>query len=424
MSEDYEVGITLALTDDASVGIAAVQRDLLRLDQAMAHSAVGLAELRAIASIVLKDADAGVRRAAGLAAAPAPRTTARATKAEVQSDGTPAAPEVVRMAPMASVAAVTMPMEPVAAPVSVPPIASKGIEAASKTPVAPGALPPAAAPAAPMTQPATREDVALPPRPSTPPVVVEADQARPISVAAAGAPITTALPGAPLALPPMPVTAPTVPDAGFAAKPSAPIAPAPTSPSIAQPAAPIVLQIPVSVDASRSQAPSQPHFAAPVSTVERVTTREIPRMPELAEIGRSAVPSGLMKAERAAVQPVAIMAASPDATAIRLKQELPYQVGNEDPFNGRAPNAPLNEFRRDNGRSEAAGAPIPTGNAPAPSMALTREQPTMSGDVILDGQKVGRWMSDRLTRDAGRPPNGPTGFDPSRSPAWPGATVS
>jgi hypothetical protein len=60
-----------------------------------------------------------------------------------------------------------------------------------------------------------------------------------------------------------------------------------------------------------------------------------------------------------------------------------------------------------------SAVPPPDGEAPRSS----------GGDVFLDGVRVGRWMADRMERDAGRPPVGPTFFDPRQSPAWPGATV-
>ncbi len=422
MSDDYEVGITLALTDDASVGIAVVQRDLLLLDQAMAQSAVGLAELRAFASIALRDADVEVRRAAGLAAAPLPAATARPAKAEVPPEEAPAAPGGVQMKPTAS-AAVAPPMAPAAMAMPVPRAVTPEREAESKTMVAPQALPVAAAPAAPMAEPVRPDSVTVPAAPSLPPNVVEVERARPSVSAAAAAPMAFALPSAPLAAPPLPV-APAAAEAGVAAASAAPVAAPITGSSFARPAAPIVMPVPVSTEAMPSPALPQQRSAAPVTIVERVTTRDMPRTPELAEIGRSAMPSRPVEAQRAPVQPVAVMAAAPDAAAVRPEPELADPAWREDPRDGRMQGAPMDRPRRDDGRREAAGAPMPAGNAPAAPAASAREQTTMSGDVILDGQKVGRWMSDRMTRDVGRPPNGPTGFDPSRSPAWPGATVA
>ncbi len=128
-----------------------------------------------------------------------------------------------------------------------------------------------------------------------------------------------------------------------------------------------------------------------------------------------------MDAERAAVQQAATPPAWPvDGVSEPERWPLPARRGD----GVRRPAAPLDEAPRRDLRNEAMAAPMPAAYAPAAPTAPTREQPTISGDVILDGQKVGRWMSDRMTRDAGRPPNGPTGFDPSRSPAWPGATVA
>ncbi len=77
----------------------------------------------------------------------------------------------------------------------------------------------------------------------------------------------------------------------------------------------------------------------------------------------------------------------------------------------------------------ASGTQAPAGSvsAPAalampavPAAAAASTGPTQ-GDVFLDGTRVGRWMSDRLARDADRPQSGVTGFDPRLGPAWPGS---
>ena len=51
----------------------------------------------------------------------------------------------------------------------------------------------------------------------------------------------------------------------------------------------------------------------------------------------------------------------------------------------------------------------------------TRPEPMQTGRIVMEGYELGRWMTDRLTRDATRPPASATGFDPRLSPAWPGA---
>ena len=40
------------------------------------------------------------------------------------------------------------------------------------------------------------------------------------------------------------------------------------------------------------------------------------------------------------------------------------------------------------------------------------------GPVMLDGRLVGHWLSERMARDASRPPAGPSFFDARQAPAW------
>ena len=56
----------------------------------------------------------------------------------------------------------------------------------------------------------------------------------------------------------------------------------------------------------------------------------------------------------------------------------------------------------------------------APPPAQSQPTITLSGDVILDGARVGRWMTSTLARQAARPPAGPTGPDPRQTPLWSG----
>jgi hypothetical protein len=61
---------------------------------------------------------------------------------------------------------------------------------------------------------------------------------------------------------------------------------------------------------------------------------------------------------------------------------------------------------------------------PPSPVAPTRREPDQAGpthgDVFLDGNRVGTWLSDRLARAASRPQAGATGVDPTLTPAWPG----
>lgn len=69
-------------------------------------------------------------------------------------------------------------------------------------------------------------------------------------------------------------------------------------------------------------------------------------------------------------------------------------------------------------------APQASSSYAPPAASSQVKETSMRGDVFLDGARVGRWMSEQMAREAGRPNTGPTGFDPRRSPAWPGAAVT
>ena len=57
----------------------------------------------------------------------------------------------------------------------------------------------------------------------------------------------------------------------------------------------------------------------------------------------------------------------------------------------------------------------------APSAEPAQNGGGEGGAVYLDGALVGRWLSERLAREASRPGGGATGFDPRMGPSWPGA---
>lgn len=61
--------------------------------------------------------------------------------------------------------------------------------------------------------------------------------------------------------------------------------------------------------------------------------------------------------------------------------------------------------------------------APGPQAAPAAATPPQEGRLLLEGFELGRWLTDRLNRDAARPPAGATGFDPRLSPAWPGPAI-
>lgn len=64
----------------------------------------------------------------------------------------------------------------------------------------------------------------------------------------------------------------------------------------------------------------------------------------------------------------------------------------------------------------AASAVLPPA---APQSSSSPPGPT-GGDVFLDGTRLGHWIATNLSRSAGRPPSGTTGFDPRLGVTWPG----
>lgn len=128
-------------------------------------------------------------------------------------------------------------------------------------------------------------------------------------------------------------------------------------------------------------------------------------------------------------QPVAV---SPIATAFSA---LPTPIAEPT-----APSAPRSISPQQSAmpaRRASAAPKAPTSQATAttrvdaqdratsPSAATQTQSNPMSGsshgEIILDGARLGRWMSDRLARAASRPGSGTTAFDPRISALYPGA---
>ncbi len=71
------------------------------------------------------------------------------------------------------------------------------------------------------------------------------------------------------------------------------------------------------------------------------------------------------------------------------------------------------------GQPQAASAQHPI----APQTQTASATPT-TGDVYLDGTRLGHWVASNLARQASRPPAGGTSFDPRLGISWPGAQQS
>ena len=104
-----------------------------------------------------------------------------------------------------------------------------------------------------------------------------------------------------------------------------------------------------------------------------------------------------------------------DVTVSRLAPALDHSVARLIPAAAR-PDAVASP--------QSSMAPPASSSYAPPAVSPRIKESSMRGDVFLDGAQVGRWMSEQMARDAGRPNTGPTGFDPRRSPAWPGAAVT
>ena len=105
--------------------------------------------------------------------------------------------------------------------------------------------------------------------------------------------------------------------------------------------------------------------------------------------------------------------APPRPTPIQPEHGVPFA-----PNRSAAPSMVPSRSVSPNRFDAPANQPItPDPLSPAQSSSKT----TPHGEIILDGARLGRWMSDRLARAADRPSSGMTGFDPRISPNHAGA---
>lgn len=351
MIDAYTIGITIALEDGVSAGVAAIQQDLLALDRAIQATAAGLLALRRLGQ------QTGVIGSAG----PAPASSHAPASLPSAGPDTPA-PDAIP--PPERIVAPT----PSSAPVALPDHRSNASSAVrlegstvERPPLAPDAGREApqprreqsagAQPTAPRFPFQTTRQNTAEQRPFEPRQVAEFAP-RPIQehrvVAAEFAPHSIQE------------------HRGVAADPPPP--PAPQPDSLADPALPPPPKL----------VPAAPIPAAPAapSTVRR----DPPQWPV------SAAPKEAADSSTSMPRAAPLLAGTPE------HRSVPAQSSHQAP-----------------GRWNAA-SPFPP-----PEAAHVR----LSGDVILDGSRLGRWISDSLTRMAERVPSGSTGFDPRAGVGWP-----
>lgn len=418
MDEVYAIGVTLALENGLSAGLEAARHDLASLDRAIAATATGFSRLSF-------DPPSAVPRA-GPAPVPAPASTPQPAPVDVEHAGavSKAAPE----GSSSSISAVSLAPAPI--PAAVP--ATKGTLA----------TPPPALPAAPPPRTATHhEERALPRSPQTAPDLMAGYSglipAAPAQTIAAPT-VVPSLQGSPAAAPSIAVTPPTV------AAPPTPIAAmlpgALELAGLARVLSPVPIELP-------PVAPVQVNVTPPATSASILSSLQSPS-PEALEVlpakqnvslppvtapARTFVATNVPPRSHTALprMPTSVAPTHPSPPGLPVRQgPLPSMTGTGEALR---PSMSLSSPSSAPAVMTPPAAPIPYGpvsvvdgqSVADSSRAQSQESGSLivRGDVFLDGHRVGRWLSDLLSREALRPPSGGSAFDPRLSPAWPGTPI-
>lgn len=378
MNDAYTIGITLALEDGVSDGIAVIRQDLASLDAAIAGSMAGLATLRAAAEGIggLQLDAATVRLIGQKLLGPVPRPTT--APAQPSPAPNPTAPEIS-----------AAPSLPIRMPARQVPATDDAARPARETVLA-------SPPETRMSGPGAPQD----------PIA----QAKPLPVAPTPLADPAPLPGMPTA----PFQLPLAPPASSTPAPIAQM----------QPPARAVLpatHTPRALGAADLQAFARGLSPAPAPAAPDVVIAKFMR-------GPSAGASDVLRTAPASDRPREVPPAESHNggrarlhTNERRVDRIVTPAKSEAPPTSRAP---------------VALAPLVTAPPPsAPSMSFQRAPiaplpratesggTSPGGDVFLDGTLLGRWMAEHLAQEAGRPPAGLTGFDPRMTRIWPGPPI-
>lgn len=358
MEDAYEIGIRLVLENGVSAGIAALQHDLATYDRALAATTGRQRTVTEVGRQLAAPAGSG----GGGPAVQAPAIGERSQAPDAVNGHQPAPP----------VPSPAMPL-PVARPPQVTAVAAR-VEPPQPAAGAAPALPrPAAGVAPALPRPAAGAAPALP-RPA----------------AGAGSALVRPSTGAAPALPRPVAAGPACAPADRALRPAA-----------------------IPAQPGRSAAAPQEGGAATGVAVRMAVPP--PSYARYAPASPSGLPAAVPAPGGAEGPPVAMPAPDRGARAQQASiavRDVVRPAGVDAPLPGAAPNSagPLPTPR------PSAAAALPA----APTAAASSSGPAQ-GDVYLDGARVGRWMSNRMAREAERPQAGVTGFDPRLSPAWPGS---
>lgn len=361
MSEAFEIGISLALADGVSEGIAKAERDAAAAGRAAGVGALAVQRLQE----------------AGVAA-----LTVMGSMTRMPKGGIPA--ELARGAPsQVAPAGSTGGGETAAVPTPAPTRRDSSDEMRAATAVVPQ-VPPLAPPSAPRRIP----EVAAPPRS----VLRDAPETAAAPVARVDLMHSIRLDKA---------AAETGPQR-MVARPVLGERPAAAAPRV-EARSPTFLA-PSGVVSGDGQAPQA--SAGPAALVGARL-----RLDHYASQGEEAVApaAGEMPSSDGGMQRLVVPAAVPPVAA-RGQPLAPVFVDAAQPAGAAQPGPGIGSAVAQTG-ADASGA----GSSDAAG-------PTQ-GDVFLDGALVGRWMSRHLSREAGRASAGPTGFDSRRNALLPGATV-
>lgn len=172
---------------------------------------------------------------------------------------------------------------------------------------------------------------------------------------------------------------------------------------------------------------SMPAPAAPVTAGPRPFERAVPATPSSAQIDATiAAPQPSVQAPTPPMVPVAKHQDNAPTTApIRRTIEGSKPAHPIAPLPTQAPAQPQSPIAPTRAIFQATTQPNPTAPStnPMPSVAPQNQpaaQGPISGDVYLDGSRLGQWMANHLARETARPPTGSTGFDPRMGIVWPG----
>ena len=385
MAEAYEIGISLALEDGVSAGIAAMRRDLSLLDHAIAVTSQHLAELgsgsitRVAVSGPPNTSSDSLHKAASNEPSEQKLNAAASAVVDRTSDMAAAArssPAKTQLIDRRSVGGNPRAPEPIWPPTgtSNPIINTRPVETVSQSPVISAA-------AASFTE----AELSSPTRIVSPSSIPRAAKTM----------LSTPPPAAPASNAPLGVN--------FVA----PVASLQTAPREAVHAAKAVVRgEPTTQRAARQPtiAPlTKTNASAPLSTSQSLSP-----IKSLAQNRANATPISMSPPTSAALAHVVSSPYRP-VQAATTPSFIPAELTSRaPPPQGGAPATD---------RTSLFTTPQQASFAPSASSA---EAITLQGDIILDGARVGRWLTRNLARQAARPSASPTGPDPRQTPLWSG----